>query len=60
VILEIFSPKKLTKNWIFFTQITAISEAKIIITLFFNKNAKFFAENNQNNNNNNNQVLIIA
>jgi hypothetical protein len=44
-IFEIFSPKKSAKKLAFFTQNKAKLCKNFIITLFFDKNANFFAEN---------------
>jgi hypothetical protein len=43
--LKIFSPKHLAKILAFFTQTIANFCKKVIITLGFEKNSKFFAEN---------------
>jgi hypothetical protein len=45
MILKIFSPKNLAKILAFFAQTTAIFCKNLIITLVFEKNAIFFAEN---------------
>jgi hypothetical protein len=45
MILKIFSPKKLRKNWRFLTPNKAKLCQIFIITLVFEKNANFFAEN---------------
>jgi hypothetical protein len=45
MILKIFSPKKISKNWLF-SLITKLNYVKVlIITLVFEKNANFFGEN---------------
>jgi hypothetical protein len=43
--LKIFSPKFLAKILAFFVQTTASFSKNLIITLVFEKNAHFFAEN---------------
>jgi hypothetical protein len=43
--LKIFSPKNSAKKWRFFTQNKAKICEILIITLVFEKNANFFAEN---------------
>jgi hypothetical protein len=45
MILKIFSPKNSAKILAFFAQTTASFCKNLIITLFFEKNAHFFAEN---------------
>jgi hypothetical protein len=45
MILKIFSPKKMRKNWRFLTQNKANLYNILIITLVFEKNVNFFAEN---------------
>jgi hypothetical protein len=45
MIFEIFSPKNLAKILTFFAQTTASFCKNMIITLVFEKNANFFAEN---------------
>jgi hypothetical protein len=45
MILKIFSPKKLAKNYAFLTQNKAKLCNNLFITLVFEKNANFFAEN---------------
>jgi hypothetical protein len=45
MILKIFSPKNSAKKWAFLTQNKAKLCIILIITLFFEKNANFFAEN---------------
>jgi hypothetical protein len=45
MIFKIFSPKNLAKILAFFSQTTATFCRNLIITLVFEKNAKFFAEN---------------
>jgi hypothetical protein len=45
MILKIFSQKHLAKKLAIFTQTTASFSKKLIITLVFEKNAQFFAEN---------------
>jgi hypothetical protein len=45
MILKIFSPKKIAKKWAFLTENTAKLCEILIITLVFEKNANFFAEN---------------
>jgi hypothetical protein len=47
MIFKIFSPKNLAKILAFFAQPTARFCKNRIITLFFEKNANFFAENGQ-------------
>jgi phosphoribosylformylglycinamidine (FGAM) synthase-like amidotransferase family enzyme len=47
MILKIFSPKKSAKKWPFLTRNKAKLFKKLIITLAFEKNANFFAENYQ-------------
>jgi hypothetical protein len=47
MIFKIFSPKNLAKNSAFFTPIKGKFAEKVIITLVFEKNANFFAENVQ-------------
>jgi hypothetical protein len=44
MILKIFSPKNLAKNWRFYSKQSQILK-KMIITLVFEKNANFFDEN---------------
>jgi hypothetical protein len=48
MILKIFSPKNLAKILAFFAQTTASFCKNMIITLVFEKNANFLAENWQN------------
>jgi hypothetical protein len=43
-----FSQKNLAKKSAFFTPIKGNCAEKVIITLVFEKNAKFFAENGKN------------
>jgi hypothetical protein len=45
MIFKIFSPKNLAKKLAFLTQTKAKLFKNLIITLVFEKNAKFFAEN---------------
>jgi hypothetical protein len=45
MILKIFSPKHLAKKLAFFAQTTASFCKHLIVTLVFEKNANFFAEN---------------
>jgi hypothetical protein len=45
MILKIFWPKNLAKNLAFFAQTTLCFCKNLIITLVFEKNANFFAEN---------------
>jgi hypothetical protein len=45
MIFQIFLPKKSAKKKAFFAQTTASYCKNLIITLFFEKNANFFAEN---------------
>jgi hypothetical protein len=46
MILKIFSPKKIAKNWRFLTQTKAkLWKKNLIITMVFEENANFFAEN---------------
>jgi hypothetical protein len=45
MIFKIFSPKNFAKKLAFLTQNKAKFGKKLIITLVFKKNAKFFAEN---------------
>jgi hypothetical protein len=45
MILKIFSPKKSAKNLAFLTQNKAKLFKNLIITLVFERNANFFAEN---------------
>jgi hypothetical protein len=45
MIFKIFSPKNLAKKLAFLTKNKAKFSKKLIITLVFKKNAKFFAEN---------------
>jgi hypothetical protein len=45
MILKIFSPKKLAEKLAFLTRNKAKLCKKLIITLVFEKNANFFAEN---------------
>jgi hypothetical protein len=45
MIFKIFSPKNLAKKLAFFAQTTACFAKIVIITLVFEKNANFFAEN---------------
>jgi hypothetical protein len=45
MIFQIFSPKKIAKNWRFLTPYKAKLCKILIITLIFEKNAIFFAEN---------------
>jgi hypothetical protein len=45
MLLKIFSPKKIAKKWAFLTQNKAKLCKFLIITLVFEKNAIFFAEN---------------
>jgi hypothetical protein len=48
MILKIFSPKNLAKNWRFFAQTNASFCKNLIMALIFEKNAYIFAENWQN------------
>jgi hypothetical protein len=45
MILKIFSPKKLAKSWRFLLKLLLVFAKIVIITLVFEKNANFFAEN---------------
>jgi hypothetical protein len=45
MILKIFPPKNLAKNWRFLLKTKLTFEKYFIITLVFKKNANFFAEN---------------
>jgi hypothetical protein len=47
MIFKIFSPKNLAKKWRFLLKLLLVFAKIVIITLFFEKNANFFAENKQ-------------
>jgi hypothetical protein len=47
MIFLIFSPKNLAKNWRFLLKLLLVFAKIVILTLVFEKNANFFAENCQ-------------